>query len=70
VGCDFLNFVFVYDEYADVLDKDGAQQQADIVMDAMRNPTKARPEGESVMGEIARQYVYFTFILASLIVAH
>jgi Delta6-protoilludene synthase len=55
VGCDFLNFVFVYDEFADVLDKDGAQQQADIAMDALRNPTKARPQGESIIGEIARQ---------------
>jgi hypothetical protein len=55
VGCDFLNFVFVYDEFADVLDKDGAQQQADIVMDALRNPSKPRPKGESLIGEIARQ---------------
>jgi hypothetical protein len=55
VGCDFLNFVFVYDEFADVLDKDGAQRQADVVMDALRNPTKARPQDESLIGEIARQ---------------
>jgi Delta6-protoilludene synthase len=57
VGCDFLNFVFVYDEFADVLDKDGARQQADIVMDALRNPHKPRPQGESLIGEIAQQYV-------------
>lgn len=52
-----MNFVFVYDEFADVLDKDGARQQADIVMDALRNPHKPRPQGESLIGEIARQYV-------------
>ena len=50
-----MNFVFVYDEFADVLDKDGAKKQAEIVMDALRNPAKPRPEGESLIGEIARQ---------------
>ena len=54
-GCYFLHFVFVYDEFADVLDKDGAQQQTDLVMDALRNPSKPRPEDESLIGEIAQQ---------------
>ena len=57
VGCDYLNFVFVYDEYADGLVKDDAQKQANIVMDALRNPSKVRPEGESLIGEMARQSV-------------
>lgn len=50
-----MNFVFAYDEFADVLGKDGAQRQADIVMDALRNPNKARPQDEPVIGEVARQ---------------
>ena len=33
-----MNFYFVYDEYTDVMDKDGAQRAHDIVMDAFRNP--------------------------------
>ena len=59
VACDFANFSFVYDEFADVLDKEAAREQANIVMDAFRNPAKPRPEGESIIGEITRQYVFF-----------
>jgi len=55
LGCDLMNFYFVYDEYTDVMDKAGAQHIADIVMDAFRNPTTPRPEGESFLGEMARQ---------------
>lgn len=66
VGCDFLNLVFVYDEYADVLDEAGAQLQADIVMDALRNPTKTRPHGECFIGEMARQLVFKLTILCHL----
>lgn len=52
-----MNFYFVYDEYTDVMDKDGAQCIANIVMNAFRNPDTPRPEGESFLGEMARQYV-------------
>jgi hypothetical protein len=30
---------------------------ADIIMDALRSPHKARPKGEWVGGEVTRQYV-------------
>ena len=33
------------------------REQADIVIDALRNPTRPRPDGEFVGGEVARQYV-------------
>jgi len=29
-------------------------------MDALRNPHNERPQGESKLGEITRQYVYLT----------
>jgi len=57
LGCDLMNFYFVYDEYTDVMDKDGAQRAHDIVMDAFRNPSVPRPQGESFLGEMARQLV-------------
>ncbi|KAK7041639.1 hypothetical protein VNI00_009244 [Paramarasmius palmivorus] len=56
VGCDMMNFVFIIDEYSDVVDVNGARFYADIVMDAIRSPHKPRPAGEWVGGEIARQF--------------
>ncbi|KAH9053668.1 terpenoid synthase [Lactarius vividus] len=47
---------FIYDEYTDKLDGDGARDCADMVMDALRNPHKQRPQDESKLGEIARQF--------------
>ena len=48
---------FIYDEYTDKLDGDGAHACADMVIDTLRNPHKERPQGESKLGEITRQYV-------------
>jgi hypothetical protein len=48
---------FIYDEFTDKVDGDGARLYAKMVMDAIRNPHKDRPKGEPKLGEIARQYV-------------
>jgi len=55
-GCDLMNMFFVYDEYSDVSHEDDVQVMADIIMDALRNPHKPRPEGEWVGGEVTRQF--------------
>jgi hypothetical protein len=57
---------FIYDEYTDKLDGDGARTCADMVMDALKNPHKERPQGESKLGEITRQYVYILYAYLSL----
>lgn len=49
---------FIYDEYTDKLDGEGARACAALVVDALKNPHKERPQGESKLGEITRQYVY------------
>lgn len=54
-GCDLMNFFFVVDEYTDVEDASGVRQMVDIVMDALKNSHKPRPEGEMLLGEMARQ---------------
>lgn len=54
-GCDLMNLFFVIDEHTDVLDEASVQALADISMDALLNPTKPRPDGESVIGEMTRQ---------------
>lgn len=52
-----MNVFFVFDEYTDVEDADVVREMVDIVIDAIRNPEKPRPEGEVLLGELARQYV-------------
>ncbi|KAJ6535981.1 terpenoid synthase [Mycena vulgaris] len=55
-GCDLMMLFFTFDEYTDVLSAHEVRKYADIVMDALRNPGKPRPQGETVVGEVARQF--------------
>ncbi|KAF8871969.1 isoprenoid synthase domain-containing protein [Infundibulicybe gibba] len=56
VGCDLMNLFLLIDEYSDITDPSGVRQQADIIMDALHHPHTARPAGEWVGGEAARQF--------------
>ncbi|KAI0062675.1 hypothetical protein BV25DRAFT_1915821 [Artomyces pyxidatus] len=42
-GCDLMNVFFVFNEHSDVSSVDEVQRQADIIMDALRNPHTPRP---------------------------
>ncbi|THU78335.1 terpenoid synthase [Dendrothele bispora CBS 962.96] len=55
-GCDLMNCFFIFDEYSDVADPDVVRKQADIIMDAIRNPHNPRPSGEFIGGEVHRQF--------------
>ena len=50
-----MNLYFFYDEHSDLVDKGQAQLQADIIMDALRNPHRTRPKGEWVGGRVTQQ---------------
>jgi hypothetical protein len=50
-----MNGTYILDEHSDVEGKGVVQKQKIITMDALRNPHKARPEGEWITGEIVRQ---------------
>lgn len=50
-----MNLFFVFDEQSDLVDAEEARKQADIIMDALRNPGRPRPENECIVGEVARQ---------------
>ena len=50
-----MGLTLVIDEYTDVENEEVVRGMVDIVMDAMNNPQKPRPEGENILGEIARQ---------------
>ncbi|KAG5719090.1 Pentalenene synthase [Termitomyces sp. T112] len=55
-GCDYIILFALFDEYSDVMTPHEVRQLAMMVMDALQNPDKARPAGECVLGEIARQF--------------
>ncbi|KAJ7116265.1 terpenoid synthase [Mycena crocata] len=55
-GCDLMQLFFVFDEYTDVATADEVRKLAEIVMDALYNPTMPRPHGENLVGQIARQF--------------
>ncbi|KAI1498321.1 terpenoid synthase [Biscogniauxia marginata] len=55
-GCELMNVFFVFDEHSDKCESAEVWEQVDILMDALQNPEKPRPEKEWIGGEIARQF--------------
>ncbi len=53
--CDFMNLVFVIDEYTDNATPEVVRQYFDVVIDALRNPAKPRPSDEVVLGVITQE---------------
>lgn len=53
--CDFMNLMFVTDEYTDSATPEVVRQSFDVVIDALRNPAKPRPSDEVVLGVIAQE---------------
>ncbi|KAG1813656.1 terpenoid synthase [Suillus subaureus] len=56
IACEFINVLIIVDEYTDVENAAVAEAMVDIVIDALHNPHKTRPEGECILGEIVRQF--------------
>ncbi|KAI0661795.1 terpenoid synthase [Cubamyces menziesii] len=55
-SCDLMNLFFLFDDHTDLMDELDASIVAGASMDALMHPDKARPEGESVIGEATRQF--------------
>lgn len=55
VAVDLMHLFFVIDEYTDVECEREVQSMMGTASDALRNPGKARPEGEIFVGEMTRQ---------------
>lgn len=64
-----MNLFFTFDEWSDVSTAPETRVQADVIMDALRNPYKTRPSNEWVGGEVARQYVHLLSLYPSADVA-
>lgn len=56
IGCELMNVFFLLEEYTDNENGAVTKDIVDLVIDALHNPHKIRPEGESIIGEIARQF--------------
>ncbi|KAI0267841.1 terpenoid synthase [Gloeopeniophorella convolvens] len=56
IACNLMVLYFMFDEFTDKEDSNGARAYADIIMDAIHNPSKERPQGEVKLGEMARQF--------------
>ena len=54
-GYDLMNVFFLVEAYTDLENAAITKEIVDIVIDALHNPHKIRPEGECIIGEIARQ---------------
>ncbi|KAH9957093.1 terpenoid synthase [Russula dissimulans] len=65
VSCDLMALFFIYDEFTDNVDGDGARAYAKLVMDVLQNPHVKRPDGESKLGEITRQFWLRAITVAS-----
>ncbi|SJL16465.1 uncharacterized protein ARMOST_19991 [Armillaria ostoyae] len=56
--CDLMALLFAFDEYTDNAPPDVVRRYADVVMDAVRNSVKPRPNDEVVLGVISQEYSY------------
>ncbi|KDR79140.1 hypothetical protein GALMADRAFT_137032 [Galerina marginata CBS 339.88] len=56
LGCDLMALFYVLEEYTDVANHDETSKICEIVMDALRDPRKARPDGEHVVGVISKDF--------------
>ena len=50
-----MNIFFLVEAYTDLEDAAVTKEIVDIIIDALHNPHKIRPEGECILGEITRQ---------------
>ena len=55
IASDFIHLLYVIDEYTDVETATGVREISGIVLDAINNTDKPRPEGELIVGEMSRE---------------
>jgi len=55
LGCDLMNFYFVYDEYTDVSDPSVAHHLANVVLDAMKGQPQRSNVEEHLLGRMTRE---------------
>ena len=63
IGSDLMHALYVFDEYTDRESSAGVRDISAIILDALRNTDKPRPEGELVLGKIIREYAGHIYAL-------
>jgi len=58
-----MNLFFLIDDCTDTVNAAVTKELVDITIDALQNPHKVRPKGESILGEIARQSVSQNYLI-------
>ncbi|KAG2076465.1 terpenoid synthase [Suillus decipiens] len=56
IACGMMDIYFLFDDNADFASEAVMKEMVDIILDALHNPHKMRPEGEYILGEIVRQF--------------
>ncbi|SJL16447.1 uncharacterized protein ARMOST_19971 [Armillaria ostoyae] len=59
-ACDLMNLFVIFEAYTDNAPPEIVHQYIDIVMDAIRNPSKPRASDEVVLGVVVPEYTYFS----------
>lgn len=55
INADLMIAFFIIDEYTDVEPENVVKEMVDIIKDALTDPHKSRPGGETILGEMTRQ---------------
>ncbi|KAJ7234681.1 hypothetical protein C8J57DRAFT_1089574, partial [Mycena rebaudengoi] len=55
--CDTNKLFFLIDEYKDVESGPAVREMTDAVLDALNSPCKVRPQEETIIAEVTRQYI-------------
>lgn len=61
-GCDLATVLFAIDNYTDLGTERAVRELADVVIDALENPHKSRPEGETPLGKLTQEWAYFPML--------
>nr|WDV18262.1 sesquiterpene synthase [Ganoderma sinense] len=56
IAADLMHLLYIADEYTDAESAAGVQEISSIILDALHNPDTPRPEGESVIGEMTKEW--------------
>jgi len=67
IGSDMLYLYMAIDDQTDAESVPVVRELVDIMIDALNNPDKPRPEGEAVLGRMVKEWVtvFYTSALAT-----
>jgi hypothetical protein len=61
IGSDLIYLYFLIDDQTDVESVPVVRELVDIMIDALNNPDKPRPEGEAILGRMIKESVIYPY---------